>query len=407
MKNFKLKAMLLLAVLLCSGISALADTAIWQDSVRYGLCDDLTAYVIGANNEITTANIPEKITYEKKDYTVTSIRGCAFDGCRSLASVVIPSSVTSIGYRAFYGCSSLFAYHYKKDGTATLLKAGSETAEISGKDTYNIPEKVTHDGAEYTVTSIGDCAFDGCRSLSSVVIPSSVTSIGGYAFKGCSSLTSVVIPSSVTSIGNRAFYGCSSLASVVIPSSVTRIGSYAFSGCSSLASVVIPSSVTSIGSDAFSGCSSLASVVIPSSVTSIGEGTFSYCTGLVSVDIPYSVTSIGDGAFRACNNLKKLVCHATTPPVFADELWGGAFVGVNKDACTLYVPQESLDAYKSAVQWKDFFNITTGIKNVPNTSSSATESARYSTDGTRLASPQKGINIIRMSDGTVKKVLVK
>lgn len=110
--------------------------------------------------------------------------------------------------------------------------------------------------------------------------------------------------------------------------------------------------------------------------------------------------------YSYCNNLKKLVCHATTPPVFADELWG-AFVGVDKNECTLYVPQESLDAYKSAVQWKDFFNITTGIKDVPNTSSSATESARYSTDGTRIASPQKGINIIRMSDGTVKKVLVK
>lgn len=123
------------------------------------------------------------------------------------------------------------------------------------------------------------------------------------------------------------------------------------------------------------------------------------------MDIPYSVTSIGDGAFTNCNNLKKLVCHATTPPVFAGELWG-AFVGVNKDACTLYVPQESLDAYKSAAHWKDFFNIATGVKNATKTSS-ATESERYSTDGTRIASPQKGINIIRMSDGKVKKVLVK
>ena len=127
MKNFKLKAMLLLAVLLCSGISALADTAIWQDSVRYVLCDDLTAYVIGANNEITTANIPEKIKYEGRRYTVTSIRSGAFEYCSSLASVVIPSSVT---------CIELYA-------------------------------------------------FSGCRSLASVDIPNSVKSIGDAAFYGC------------------------------------------------------------------------------------------------------------------------------------------------------------------------------------------------------------------------------
>lgn len=382
MKNFKLKVMLLLAVLLCGGTYAFADYSVWQDSIQYGLQYDLTAYVSDAKTDIKTANIPEKITYGNKDYTVTSIRGWAFEGCSSLASVVIPNSVTSIGDWAFEGCSSLFAYHYKKDGTATLLKAGSETAEISGKDTYNIPEKVTHDGAEYTVTSIGYRAFYGCSSLASVVIPSSVTSIGDGTFDNCTGLVSVDIPSSVTSIGSDAFKGCSSLAYADIPHSVTSMGRYAFWGCSSLASVVIPNSVTSIG-----------------------EGTFSYCTGLVSVDIPYSVTSIGDGAFTNCNNLKKLVCHATTPPVCADELWG-AFVGVNKDACTLYVPQESLDAYKSAAHWKDFFNIATGVKNATKTSS-ATESERYSTDGTRLASPQKGINIIRMNDGIVKKVLVK
>ena len=183
------------------------------------------------------------------------------------------------------------------------------------------------------------------------------------------------------------------------------MGRYAFWGCSSLASVVIPNSVTSIGEGTFCLCTGLVSVDIPYSVTSIGDCAFLGCDSLASVVIPGSVTSIGDGAFTNCNNLKKLVCHATTPPVFADELWG-AFVGVNKDACTLYVPQESLDAYKSAAHWKDFFNIATGVKNATKTSS-ATESERYSTDGTRLASPQKGINIIRMSDGTVKKVLVK
>ena len=137
-------------------------------------------------------------------------------------------------------------------------------------------------------------------------------------------------------------------------------------------------------------------------VTSIGDYAFANCSSLASVDIPSSVTNIERDAFYGCTGLKKLVCNATTPPVCQR----GVFIGVDKNECTLYVPQESLDAYKSAARWKDFFNITTGIKDAVKTSS-ATEEARYSADGTRLASPQKGINIIRMSDGTVKKVLVK
>lgn len=190
---------------------------------------------------------------------------------------------------------------------------------------------------------------------------------------------------------------------MVIPSSVTSIGEFAFDDCANLASVVIPSSVTSIGNYAFSRCSSLTSIDIPNSITVIEKYTFNDCGSLASVNIPSSVTSLGKNAFYGCFSLNKLVCNATTPP--ACRQWG-VFEGVDKNECTLIVPQESLDAYKSAVQWKSFFTITTGIKDVPNTSSSATESARYSTDGTRIASPQKGI-IIRMSDGKVKKVLVK
>ena len=228
MKNFKLRAMLLLAVLLCGGTSAFAYRTIWQDSIEYKLYDDLTAYVSEADNKITAANIPEKITYEGKDYAVTSIESYAFSYCSSLASVVIPNSVTSIGKdafsycsslasvvipnsvtsigkNAFKGCSSLFAYYYKKDGTATLLKAGPLSAEIYGKEAYNIPEKVTHDGTEYSVTSIGDFAFEGCSSLASVVIPNSVTSIGVCTFYGCYKLNHVTIGSGVRSIDETAF----------------------------------------------------------------------------------------------------------------------------------------------------------------------------------------------------------
>ena len=126
------------------------------------------------------------------------------------------------------------------------------------------------------------------------------------------------------------------------------------------------------------------------------------CSSLASVTIPNSVTNLGESAFRDCKNLKKIIIMAVIPP----KIDRYVFDGVNKRECTLYVPEESLEAYKSAPQWKDFFNIETSIKGTLK-SVSATEEERYTIGGTRIASPQKGINIIRMSDGTVKKVLVK
>ena len=151
----------------------------------------------------------------------------------------------------------------------------SEARFVAGGDYYYM---TPNGNCCYTSNDIiGKYAFYGCRSLTSVNIPSSVTYIGERAFSGCRSLTSVNIPSSVTEIGMWAFSGCRSLTSVNISSSVTRIGYATFSDCSSLTSVNIPSSVTSVGESAFSGCSSLTSVNIPSSVTSVGESAFSNC----------------------------------------------------------------------------------------------------------------------------------
>ena len=170
-----------------------------------------------------------------------------------------------------------------------------------------IPSSVNYNGTTYSVTSIGDDAFNRCSSLTSIKIPNSVTSIGQGAFVYCSSLTSVEIGNSVTSIGDYAFYYCSSLTSVIIGNSVTSIGVYAFVYCSSLTSIQIPNSVTSIGDYAFSNCSSLTSIQIPNSVTSIGEGAFYYCKSLTSVEIGNSVTSIGDYAFSNCSSLTSVI----------------------------------------------------------------------------------------------------
>ena len=255
-----------------------------------------------------------------------------------------------------------------------------------------------------SVTSIGSEAFSGCSGLTSLTIPSSVTSIGESAFWDCSSLTSLTIPSSVTSIGNYAFYDCSSLTSLTIPSSVTSIGYAAFYGCSGLTSLTIPSSVTSIGESAFWDCSSLTSLTIPSGVTSIGEAAFSGCSGLTSLTIPSSVTSIGNYALKGCSGLTSIYVYPEKLPKLGEKV----FDGCNAKNCKVYVPTGTYDDYWLS-EFGYFENIVefdaTGIDKVT-TSTDAKEVSRYSVNGQRLSAPAKGLNIVKYSDGSVKKVVV-
>ena len=215
-----------------------------------------------------------------------------------------------------------------------------------------------------------------------MTIPSGVTSIGGGAFWGCSGLTSLTIPSGVTSIDNHAFYGCSGLTSLTIPSGVTEIGNDAFSDCSGLTCLTIPSGVTSIGDYAFQGCSGLKSLTIPSSVTSIGESAFNSCSGLTSI-------------YAYLEKIPKLGYNV--------------FLGCYAKNCTVYVPKGTYDAYKSS-EFGYFEKIVefdaTGIDKVT-TSTNAKEVSRYSANGQRLSAPTKGLNIVKYSDGSVKKVAVQ
>ena len=207
----------------------------------------------------------------------------------------------------FYQTWVKVANGFKLDGIYYKICGKNTVSVMRGNYSGDIviPEQVLFKGKTYTVTSI-DGAFNKCKHLTSVSIPSGVTSIGYMTFYECTELTSVTIPNSVVSIDDRAFYGCTCLKSITIPNSVTSIGDNVFVNCTSLTSVSIPNSVTSIGDWAFFYCINLKDLILPDNITTIGELAFNENYSLKSINIPKSVLKIGDSAFSWCNGLETI-----------------------------------------------------------------------------------------------------
>lgn len=281
---------------LVSGIGTATDTDIIIPTVYMG------KPVVGFKKR---AFCETAITSVYISYGVFTISEEVFEKCTALASVIIPASVTDIGYRAFWGCESLESITVKEGNTVyhsagnCLIETKSKTLLVGGGG-CEIPK----DGS---VTSIAPHAFWKRTSLTAVTIPAAVTSIGASAFSECKNLVSLVFEEgdAACTIGKAAFHKCRGLVSLTIPARVTLIDNGAFTLCTGLSSVVFSegnedAEGVSLGTDAFSTCSSLESVTFLAPVKSLGESAFWNCIGLRSVSLPARVERIGTNAFELC-----------------------------------------------------------------------------------------------------------
>ena len=288
-----------------------------------------------------------------------SIKNYAFWGCSNLQEVDFPDAFKFLGNNAFEGCSAL-----------TRVSTGDGLSSI-GNDAFSNCAALDSVAFGQSIKVINSNAFQGCTSLRSAILPDDMEAIGHYAFsysgisrlylgknlsggigehafEWCTNLTSVIVPEGVVNLNSDTFHNCLSLAHVSLPSTLKRIGSRAFANCEALNEITIPDGVTTIYSRAFFGCTGMTSIVIPDSVTDLSSEVFVNCTGLTQATIGKSVRMLESGTFAGCQALSTVYCKAVEPPIMFDN----AFARYS-DA-VLYVPTESVQLYKNAMNWESF-----------------------------------------------------
>ena len=276
--------------------SATGYGSYWQRMIRvkYSVTYDVNEQdqaVITGCSDTCPENLVIPSTIDGHD--VVSIAGYAFDGESAITSVTLPESLTTIGYKAFWGASDL---GLDTNGKPLWVGTGNIASVTFGS----------------SVTTIGGYAFASQPSLTSITLPNSVTTVGPYAFRHDTGLETVDLGSGVTDLGRWAFHDCTSLTGIVIPEGVTSIGKATFFGADSLASVTISPNVTAIGPYAFSG-TALTSVSIPNSVTTIWNSAFRGISALTSASVGSGVTSLGNYAFASSANLGQVTFAGNSP----------------------------------------------------------------------------------------------
>ena len=369
-----------------------------QDGLHYEITSHVEPYtiaVVGADADITTANIPETIEVYGKTFAVTSIGGEAFQDCSSLTSIAIPNSIMSIGAYAFSGCSSLISLtipstvqfsEVDEDGN-TEYDMGFLTIEgcyqlqtlIVPADFFGFSDAEDYSEAKYVLgylpqnlesltindDDIHPFCFDfinqNRKTIKNIDLSATTNIImAEEALKNCYKLETLSLPAQLEAIPYMAVAECKSLKSITIPTTVEDIDDSAFENCRMLSSVAFAENgaLTRIGNWAFYNCHELTELVIPEGVTEVGHAAFYGCTYLKEMTLPSTVQSIADNGFALCAKLQRMNVDALIPPTVAAR----TFEEVDR-SIPVYVPDEVIADYQTAPVWKEF-NIQ-GKSNAP------------------------------------------
>lgn len=363
------------------------------DGIRYK-CDPeaKTAIVLGAEPTTTALNIKDKITYNGVECVVNTINESAFASNKTVKSVTIPASITNIGNNAFYS-----------SGINELHIASLEAwCKINFFNNNANPLCRVYSSASAVKTGK---VFIGEEPLgTTITIPASIKSIPDNCFAYMRPVKKYVLPEGLTSLGYRCFYQNDSLVDINLPSTLTSIDG-SFYNCGSLESIDIPGGVEILTKEIFNACRKLKNVGLHHGLKAIYQYAFYGCSGLTELTFPSTLDSIGSSVFSSAKNITKLTCRAITPPAVSADAVFSPFAA----NCVLYVPEESIAAYKAAPGWKNFSAIekdNSGITDLEDEDAQVAP-VYYNLQGMKVANPASGIYIEKRGNKTRKVVIKK